>query len=283
MGVLMFVYGTLRHGERNHGLIEDERAVAYQASVSGKLVDTGEGFPAIVLDDTSRVFGEVYDVSENILAKVDALEGVDPRGAPFYDRKVVTVSTDHGDVKAYTYVMTNEQVDGLQEIASGDWRLDRVLSQTLPYYFAYGSCMDDKRIKQAGMYDEFTRLGAGVLDGYALRFSTYVSDGGRADIVEADESVEGVVYEITLQGKAYLYEREGVHIGKYRPAIVDVDFEGQMVPMLTFIVIDKQPEFAPPDHYLSEILRGGAPDLSMPYLATVHNRVEALRGSGVRT
>ncbi|WP_279401690.1 hypothetical protein [Piscibacillus salipiscarius] len=47
--------------------------------------------------------------------------------------------------------------------------------------------------------------------------------------------------------------------------------------MLTFIVIDKLEEIAPPDHYLNEIVRGGKRHLSETYLKQINSRVERLR------
>ncbi|MDQ0160025.1 gamma-glutamylcyclotransferase [Alkalibacillus salilacus] len=279
MGTYVFVYGTLRYGERNHRIIAGEKLVAYQASILGRMVDTESDFPAIVLDDSSWVYGEVYEVSEETLIKINALEGDEPKQDPYYERVQVEVKTGHGFLNAYTYYMTANQVKEWSTIASGDWRLESILNQSVPYYFAYGSCMDTERIEQAGVLSEFKRMGLGRLSSFELQFTTQLPDGGRADIVEADDMVEGIVYQVTMSAIDYLYQREGVNVGRYRPAVVDVEFNGELLPMLTFIVIDKQEELAPPDHYLREILRGASPDVSSAYLAKVHERAALLRQS----
>ncbi|GEN45381.1 gamma-glutamylcyclotransferase [Alkalibacillus haloalkaliphilus] len=278
----VFVYGTLLYNERNHRLIEGAHRVAKEAWMTGRLVDTTNGYPALVLDSDQVVYGEVYSVTGELLEKIDELEGYVPNGDSHYERKVVEVETDFGTFEAYTYYYESWKAESLREVPFGDWRLDRQLKDNVPYYFAYGSCMDDERINLAGKLEEFDRLGVGRLDGYELQFTVNRPDGGRADIVEAEgEAVEGVVYEITEAARDYLYEREGVHSGMYRPAIVDVKFRGDLVPMLTFIVIDKKDEIAPPDHYLTEILRGGAPDVSEAYLEKVRLRAERLNGGEI--
>ncbi|WP_411955287.1 gamma-glutamylcyclotransferase [Alkalibacillus sp. S2W] len=277
MGTYVFVYGTLRYGERNHRIIAEEKLIAYQASIQGRMVDTELGFPAVVLDDSSWVYGEVYEVSEETLIKINALEGYEPKQDPYYERVQVEVKTDYGFLNAYTYYMVAHQVKEWSTIASGDWRLESILNRFRPYYFAYGSCMDTERIEQAGVLSEFDRMGRGQLSGFELQFTTHLPDGGRADIVEADDMVEGIVYQVTMWAIHYLYEREGVNVGRYRPAVVDVEFNGELHSMLTFIVIDKQEELAPPDHYLREILRGASPDVSSSYLAKVHERAALLR------
>ncbi|MDY0395157.1 gamma-glutamylcyclotransferase [Virgibacillus halophilus] len=59
--------------------------------------------------------------------------------------------------------------------------------------------------------------------------------------------VEGKVYEIAHDAVSYLYEREGVYAGSYRPAVVQVRLDkGRVVPALTFIVVHKEKETAPP-------------------------------------
>ncbi|GAA0453427.1 gamma-glutamylcyclotransferase [Alkalibacillus silvisoli] len=273
----VFVYGTLLFGERNHRLIEEANCSAKVAWVKGHLVDTTNGYPALVLGSDQQVYGELYRISDELMIEIDKLEGYVPDGESHYERKVVEVETDLGRLKAYTYYYEAWKAEGLREVAFGNWRLDQQLKNNVPYYFAYGSCMDDERINLADKLKEFERLGVGYLKGYELQFTVNRPDGGRADIVEVErEVVEGIVYEITEAARDYLYEREGVHSGMYRPAIVDVKFHGELVPMLTFIVIDKKDEVAPPDHYLTEILRGGAPDVSDEYLKRVRLRARRL-------
>ena len=76
----LFVYGTLRRGERNHGLLGSSRCEAFLARAPGVLVDTGLGFPAMKETGASSgetpgmVCGEIYRVDEATLARIDILE-----------------------------------------------------------------------------------------------------------------------------------------------------------------------------------------------------------------
>ena len=52
------------------------------------------------------------------------------------------------------------------------------------YYFAYGSCMDNARFKQAGSTTFAEPVGGAVVEGYSTRFTLRRPDGSRADLVE---------------------------------------------------------------------------------------------------
>ncbi|TFB14131.1 gamma-glutamylcyclotransferase [Filobacillus milosensis] len=274
---LVFVYGTLRKNERNHHLLKDAMLIAEHGWIDGRLIDTGKDFPALVMDSDEKVYGECYEVDFSTLAKIDELEGYvgDPK-LNHYDRVEVQVQTDCGEYKAYTYFYPEAASNPV--IPFGDWRLKKLLEHENLLYFAYGSCMDHERIELAGMLDQFEAAGLGILPDHELRFTISVEDGGRADIVECHgHQVEGVVYKISEQALNYLYQREGAHTGMYRPAVVDVEMDGETVPMLTFIVIAKMVEAAPPDHYINEILRGGSVFLTKKYLTSLDERVKRLR------
>jgi gamma-glutamylcyclotransferase (GGCT)/AIG2-like uncharacterized protein YtfP len=72
---LVFVYGTLRAGERNHRLLGKATLVARQGRIIGELTDTGYGYPAAHLTGCGFIYGEVYAVDAETLAALDQLEG----------------------------------------------------------------------------------------------------------------------------------------------------------------------------------------------------------------
>src|SRR4051812_9691216 len=73
---LLFVYGTLKRGGRNHRLLADQRFVAKVVTVSGfAVVDLGP-FPGMVREGGSGVRGELYEVSDCCLDELDDFEGV---------------------------------------------------------------------------------------------------------------------------------------------------------------------------------------------------------------
>ncbi|MBD1381367.1 gamma-glutamylcyclotransferase [Metabacillus arenae] len=284
MNHLLFVYGTLRKYQNNHHYIEKSKLVAEQASISGVLVDTKEGYPALTLGK-GTVYGEVYQVDKETLKRVDQLEEFkeEMHAHNLYQRKLVKVMTDSGELEALTYYMNEAEVKGLPIISSGDWKENQLIHRNQPfiYYFAFGSCMDVERFQLAKVDHHFTKvIGAGKLKNYSTRFTINHIDGGRADLVEDGGRTEGILYQIPYEAVLYLYEREGVDIGHYRPSFVDIEVDGTLVKdCLTFLVKEKEEESAPPDHYFTEILRGAKGRLSDDYMNLLEKHVERLLGN----
>lgn len=264
----VFVYGTLRKHESNHRYMNEATCVFRHAWTFGSLYDTGCGYPAMTASHLNRVYGEIYEINIELLKRLDWLEGYNGEGKNNeYDRRLQTIFTDFGQMEAFVYVYSPEQVNGLVRIELGDWKCHLYLQQPELLYFAYGSCMDDERFRQAGVKSQFERvLGCGVATNYSLVYSWKSHDGGRADLIESEQNVEGKVYQISQQGLNYLFKREGVHASIYRPAFIDLTINGQLYTnILTFIVIDKQEETAPPKQYAIEILRGAKGIVSTNY------------------
>lgn len=298
-GHLVFAYGTLRKHQYYHGLLEGSERLAEQCWTAGRLYDTGYGYPALVEDDEGRVYGEVYRVTDEVLARLDELEGYfGPGRKNEYDRVIHTVHGDKGTWKAYVYVYGRLQKH-MPEIAEGDWSVYTWIKGgrgghegSSLLYFAYGSCMDEERIRQGGAWERFQGYRPGerktraVLENYRLAFTAFRSDGGRADIVECPgEKVEGILYRIDDAAWSYLLGREGawpINGGQgrplYRPTLVDVAVDGERVPALTFTVVDKQEETAPPLHYVEEIIRGAQGILSPQYLVRFKTMLKAKFG-----
>lgn len=273
---LVFVYGTLRKHERNDYLLIGAKCVAEQCWTNGELFDTGAGYPAIAKSAEGRVYGELYMVDDSHLKDLDHLEGYrGPGKKNLYDRIEQMVYTDSESTLAYVYVIHPDHKNMLNlHITEGDWRIYQVFKKERTFhYFAYGSCMDDERFRLSKVDHHFQKIaGCGVLDGYSLRFTRRSIDGGRADIVETGGEVEGKVYEVTTDSLDYLYRREGVGIGCYRPALIDVTVNGNKFnDVLTFVVVDKEAESAPPDHYINEIFRGGSGTVSDIYLSNLRS------------
>ncbi|SMP06428.1 gamma-L-glutamyl-butirosin B gamma-L-glutamyl cyclotransferase [Laceyella tengchongensis] len=128
---LLFVYGTLRRGMRNASLLRKARLIAEKAWISGALYDTGYGYPGLVAG-SKRVWGEVYQVTNQELRWIDQLEDYHGTGHPdnLYERITVTVRSPDRQYTAYTYVYVDDT--GLKErgtvIPEGDW-IDYVRSR----------------------------------------------------------------------------------------------------------------------------------------------------------
>ncbi|MDT3429252.1 gamma-glutamylcyclotransferase (GGCT)/AIG2-like uncharacterized protein YtfP/cation transport regulator ChaC [Paenibacillus forsythiae] len=272
---LVFVYGTLRQGEENHHLMKNARAIALMAYTQGILMDTRRGYPAMVAEGAGIVAGELYEVTPEMMTRLDELEDFHGPGHPEneYERVLTDVTTDSGKREAWVYVYRERQHE---VIAYGDWKLYLLRQKPSVLYFAYGSCMDTERIALAGVAEWFADVrGRGVVEGFNLQFTYQAEDGGRADLVERGGRTEGKLYSIPAEClDGYLYLREGVHSGKYRPAVLPVQCaDGGVRDAVTFVVVDKSSDVAPPEHYLREILRGARPVVSAEYYMELEERV----------
>lgn len=114
---LVFVYGTLRRGglRAMPELFPGARFVG-RASVGGSLYDFG-AYPGVVLGEPGPpVVGEVYEVDEEVLGKLDEIE------APsYYQRKQVEVSLGGREATCWVYEPDVERYPQRTLIASGDW------------------------------------------------------------------------------------------------------------------------------------------------------------------
>tara|TARA_R100001443_G_scaffold17872_1_gene28502 strand:+ start:15980 stop:16570 length:591 start_codon:yes stop_codon:yes gene_type:complete len=111
----LFVYGSLKNGGGNHSYyLGDSKFIQHYKLEGHALVDLGHGFPYIIQDKKSFVYGEVYEVDKETIEKIDLLEGV-----PYLYRRV----------------LTNYELNGTMEIAG------------LYYYLSLLEDMPDKKIK----------------------------------------------------------------------------------------------------------------------------------------
>jgi gamma-glutamylcyclotransferase (GGCT)/AIG2-like uncharacterized protein YtfP len=123
--VLLFVYGTLRREETNHFVLRGAECVSGESWTVGTLVDTGSGYPALVLKGDGTVTGELYRVDwDQYGAALDRLEGYygsgDPRNE--YERVQIGVTAESGQGEtAWSYIYSAEQAADCIPIPSGDW------------------------------------------------------------------------------------------------------------------------------------------------------------------
>jgi len=114
---LVFVYGTLRRGGPGAMSLRfpNSRFVG-EAKVSGSLFDLG-AYPGLLLDESnSLVTGEVYEVDEEILNKLDDFES-----SSNYLRKQVEISFGTHRRIGWTYAPDPERFSPHTLITSGDW------------------------------------------------------------------------------------------------------------------------------------------------------------------
>jgi gamma-glutamylcyclotransferase (GGCT)/AIG2-like uncharacterized protein YtfP len=118
----VFVYGTLRRGERND--IAHFRPLPLfvgPASIEGCLYDLG-AYPGIVLGERGRVVGEVYRITSAVEAALDILEEVKVDGSGEYRKRDVPVVVAGQALNCLVYEIHPDRLTGRPRITSGDWR-----------------------------------------------------------------------------------------------------------------------------------------------------------------
>lgn len=117
----VFVYGTLRRGERNDIARCRPRPVFVgNTSVEGRLYDLG-AYPGIVLGEGGRVVGEVYRITAEVEVALDILEEVKADGSGEYRKEDVSVMVSGRALLCLVYEIHPERLVGRPVIASGDW------------------------------------------------------------------------------------------------------------------------------------------------------------------
>lgn len=110
----VFVYGTLRMGEYNSPLLGDARLIGdFKSAAKYTMYDINGGFPAIIGGGSTQIVGEVYEVDDATLARLDRLEG----HPNFYRRDPIDVEGFEGEVIAYFMPRAADY----PVITSGDW------------------------------------------------------------------------------------------------------------------------------------------------------------------
>jgi gamma-glutamylcyclotransferase (GGCT)/AIG2-like uncharacterized protein YtfP len=112
----VFVYGTLMKGELHHTSIQHARFVrAAETPAAYELVQI-DYYPAMLRGGSSRIVGELYEVDDETLKRLDELEEV----PHYYER--CTIELADGS-EALTYVMPRDRVKGGSPIPSGYFRM----------------------------------------------------------------------------------------------------------------------------------------------------------------
>jgi gamma-glutamylcyclotransferase (GGCT)/AIG2-like uncharacterized protein YtfP len=111
--MVIAVYGTLRKGLQNHGLLKrDEVNFLGLDTVSGYDLYAGE-YPYLT-QGSGVVIVELYEINESVLRELDTLEG---HPDLYYRTSIVTSN----EVKADIYLYPKNMILSGTRIVSGDW------------------------------------------------------------------------------------------------------------------------------------------------------------------
>lgn len=115
----VFVYGTLKKGNTNHCVIEGSTAHGEAETVENMgLYDLGP-YPFAMRGQhyKSTIKGELYEVNQTTLKRLDKLEGY-PR---LYTRQKVDVRQQKTVHKAWIYLLNRQNPPRALIVEDGDW------------------------------------------------------------------------------------------------------------------------------------------------------------------
>jgi len=130
----IFVYGTLLNGFENHFYLKNARLIG--KAFTKEQYHMTVAFIPFVSDDghenSNYIFGEVYEVDETDLRRVDQLEG-----HPYmYERRKIDVRLDDGsEMECWMYFYNGDK--GHTEVESGNyylWRYSNVMMRGMLSY-----------------------------------------------------------------------------------------------------------------------------------------------------
>lgn len=116
MAHLVFVYGTLMKGELHHSTIAHARFLRQaETRPEFELVQI-DYYPALLPEGAHRVVGELYEVDDLTLQRLDQLEEV----PAYYERRTIELADGS---YAFAYVMPRERAPASSPIPSGYFRM----------------------------------------------------------------------------------------------------------------------------------------------------------------
>jgi gamma-glutamylcyclotransferase (GGCT)/AIG2-like uncharacterized protein YtfP len=116
--MLVAVYGTLRKGQRNNLLLNTSIFLGEDIiKESFEMYDLGH-YPGVIIGN-NNITVEVYDINEQILKRLDYLEGyIENNKTNLYDR--IKINTKFGEAYIYIY-KDSDRIKQFKTIKSGDY------------------------------------------------------------------------------------------------------------------------------------------------------------------
>ncbi len=119
----VFVYGTLRRGGRNDiNQLQPAPHPVGMGEVRGVLYHI-DWYPGLTLggEEAVTVVGEVYRITPELEAALDAIEQIVPGADSEYFKREVDVLVEGRPVTCLVYEINPARVRGKQAIGHGDW------------------------------------------------------------------------------------------------------------------------------------------------------------------
>ncbi len=143
----IFVYGTLMEGQRAHDRLSDARLIGKAILRDYRMFDLGS-FPGIQPHKGGSIVGELYEVSDDMITKLDSYESEGElynrekvkviTSGSIYDKQCPFVHQNYHEAYAYIY---NGNADHLETI-NYKWN---AADDDYLWYGAYGTNIDEER------------------------------------------------------------------------------------------------------------------------------------------
>lgn len=120
--MLVFVYGTLMKGFRNHDHYLENKNPNCTDSIRARMYTYNGSFPYIILTNNpiDIVKGEVYEIDQRVLNNLDYLEGYDPESDYSHYIRKETITLKH-KLTVFVYELADQPKQNMR-IRSGDWK-----------------------------------------------------------------------------------------------------------------------------------------------------------------
>jgi gamma-glutamylcyclotransferase (GGCT)/AIG2-like uncharacterized protein YtfP len=253
----IFVYVSLRYGFELHHLIAKSRFVGLGYIEGYEMYDLGN-YPGIVKGD-GIVWGEVYEIDDNLIKFLDEVE--DFKGSPddLYVREKTRVYFDQrrkyylDNVNFYRY--NREITKDREKIENGDYSAWSGMPIVVNY-FAYAENMNENILRQRGVDIILSEIPA-YLKGYRLIFNIPCKYGYCANLIEDENGkICGYLQKVFLHTLNSLDKAEQ-HLIKYLREVVKViDKNGKEYFAFAYISSYKENRKEPSKEYIKIIKDG---------------------------
>ena len=121
--LLVGVYGSLRKELHNHKTLGNSKLLGTFYTVPEYTMYDLGSYPGVVPDGNTSILIEVYEISENVLNRLDTLEGYHTFNAVsnYYNRR--KIESPYGEMYIYFYNdKRGGKLDPTKIVTSGDWK-----------------------------------------------------------------------------------------------------------------------------------------------------------------